>query len=159
MPSILSTTIVMFTQLIVVGMTIFLVLGLVKGRTPHMPRGMIEADGGRIVPVKAAFAGIKGFPWWFAIATNNANPSLHIFPSGIRYRMIRKHERAYAEIAQIDIRTAWKTVNIDLQFHGELLTFAVNVGTESAAREALVLFPATVPMTSRAKAMLAPIFA
>jgi hypothetical protein len=46
--------------------------------------------------------------------------------------MIRRHERRFDEIARIEIRTAWKTVNIERQFHGELLTFAVNVGTDAA---------------------------
>lgn len=45
-------------------------------------------------------------PWWFAVASNNANPSLIIFSSGIRYRMIRKNERRFDEIERVELRTA-----------------------------------------------------
>lgn len=94
-------------------------------------------------------------PWWFAVASNNANPSLIIFSSGIRYRMIRKNERRFDEIERVELRTAWKTVNIEMHFRGGRLTFAVNVGTTAAARAALALFPATVVMSDQAKSVLA----
>jgi hypothetical protein len=69
--------------------------------------------------------------------------------------MIRRHERRFDEIARIEIRTAWKTVNIERQFHGELLTFAVNVGTDAAAGAASALFSPAIDMSDRAKAILA----
>jgi len=40
-----------------------------------------------------------------------------------------------------------------MQFHGELLTFAVNVGTSAGAGAALALLPPTIVMSERAKAI------
>ena len=116
----------------------------------------VTAEGNKVVPLKAAFSGVRGFPSLFAIATNNATPLLAIGATTIEYRVIRKHRRPLADIEQIDVRTAPRTVNIEIQFKGEALTFAANVGTTEAARTALGLFPVTAPMTLQARAMLAP---
>jgi hypothetical protein len=154
--SVLGTAAILLLQATVIGQSIYIVLRLAKRR----PAGgmqkpiRIDTDGGRVLPVNAAFAGVRGLPWWFALASNNANPSRVIFASGIRYRMIRKYERQFDEIARIEVRTAWKTMNIEMQFRGELLTFAVNVGTNAAAGAALALFPPTIDMSDRAKAIL-----
>ena len=155
--SVLGTVAMLLLKPVIIGLTLYIAYRLVKGRSTHDARGPIQfdAEGGKTIPVMAAFAGVKGMPWWFAIASNNANPSLVIFSSGIRYRMIKKRERRFEEIERIEVRTAWKTVNIEMHFRGEMLTFAVNVGTLPAAQAALVLFPATVPMSDRARAVLA----
>jgi hypothetical protein len=118
--------------------------------------GGVTLDGGKVISVKATFAGVRGMPGLFAVATNNASPLFAIGPAGIEYRVIRKHKRAFADIEQVDIRTAWRTVNIEVLFRGEILTLAVNVGTEAAARSTLALFPATTPMTLRARLLAIP---
>lgn len=155
--SVLGTVTMLLLQPILIGLTVYVVYRLVKRRSSRAAKGPIhfDADGGTVIPVAAAFAGVKGLPWWFAVATNNANPSLVILSSGIRYRMIRKHERRFDEIERLELRTAWKTVNIEMHFRDERLTFAVNVGTLSAAQAALALFPATVVMSDQAKSVLA----
>jgi hypothetical protein len=159
--SVLGSVTMLLLEPIIIGLTIYIVYRLVKGRSKRAAKGPIHfdtqggADGGTTIPILAAFAGIKGLPWWFAIASNNATPSLVVFSSGIRYRMIRKHERHFDEIERIEVRTAWKTVNIEMHFRGELLTFAVNVGTLAAAQAALTLFPATIALSDRARSVLA----
>jgi hypothetical protein len=154
--TVLGTAAILLLQAIVVGGSIYIIYRFARRRSAGGNQEPIRTDteGGKVVPVIAAFAGVRGLPWWFALASNNANPSLVIFASGIRYRMIRRHERRFDEIARVEVRTAWKTVNIEMRFHGELMTFAVNVGTNAAAGAALALFPPTIDMSDRAKAML-----
>lgn len=155
--AVLGTVIMLMLQPIAIGVTIYILYRLVQRRSARGQRGPIHsaAEAGTTVAVLAAFAGIKGLPWWFAIASNNANPSLAILSSGIRYRMIRRHERRFADIERVELRTAWKTVNVEMHFRGELLTFSVNVGTVAAARAALALFPKTVAMSDQARFVLA----
>lgn len=159
--TVLGAVTMLLLQPIIIGLAVYIAYRLVKRRSTRAVTRPIHsaeeggAEGGKTIPVMAAFAGVKGLPWWLAVASNNANPSLVILSSGIRYRMIRKQERRFDEIERIEIRTAWKTVNIELHFRGELLTFAVNVGTLAAAQAALALFPATVAMSDRAKSVLA----
>ncbi|WP_157222651.1 hypothetical protein [Novosphingobium sp. AP12] len=154
--TVLGTAAILLFQAIVVGGSIYIICRFAKRRSAGGTQEPIrtDAEGGKVIPVLAAFAGVRGLPWWFALASNNANPSLVIFASGIRYRMIRRHERRFDDIARIEVRTVWKTVNIEMQFRGELLTFAVNVGTTAAAGAALALFPPAVDMSERAKAIL-----
>ena len=128
-----------------------------RARYARAGRGVIDlaADGGRAIPVIAAFIGIRGLPWWFAVASNNAAPSLVILPSGVRYRVIKLRERPFSDIERIDVRTAWATVNIEMRFRGEALTLMANVGTRELARATLDLLPATIALTPRARATLA----
>lgn len=156
MPTALGAAAVLLLQLIVVGGFIYFICHFAKRRSAGGNKKPIltDTEGGKVIPVIAAFAGVRGLPWWFALASNNANPSLVIFAYGIKYRMIRKYDRRFDEITRIEVRTAWKTVNIEMQFHGDLLTFAVNIGTIAAARSALALFPPRINMSERAKAIL-----
>jgi len=128
-----------------------------RARYARAGRGVIDlaADGGRAIPVIAAFVGIRGLPWWFAVASNNAAPSLVILPSGVRYRVIRTHERPFSDIERVDVRSAWATVNIEMRFRGDALTLMANVGTKELARATLELLPATIALTPRARAILA----
>lgn len=138
----------------VVGMVIYRAW---KKRSSAVARGdlSVRPDGGTTFPLMASFAGVRGLPWWFAVATNNARPLLEILPSGLRYRVIRKRERAFSEIERVDVRTFWQTVNIDIAFRGELLTMVGNVGTLEHAKAALALLPPSVPLTARARVVLA----
>ena len=131
---------------------LFLVIRAGTARTPPSVGG-VTPDGGKVIPVKATFAGLRGLSQWVAVASNNASPYLIVGQSGIEYRVIKQHKRPFVDIEQVDVRTAWRTVNIEILFRGAALTFAANVGTEDAARAALALFPASTPMTSRARAI------
>lgn len=128
-----------------------------RARYARAARGVIDlaAEGGKAIPVIAAFTGIRGLPWWFAVASNNAAPTLIILPSGLRYRVIKTHERPFSDIELIDVRTAWATVNVEMRFRGEALTLMANVGTKKLARTTLELLPETIPLTARARAILA----
>lgn len=128
-----------------------------RARYARAGRSVIDrvADGGRAIPVIAAFIGIRGLPWWFAVSSNNAAPSLIILPSGVRYRVIKLRERPFSDIERIDVRTAWATVNIELRFHSEALTLMANVGTQKLARATLELLPKNIALTPRARAILA----
>lgn len=129
-----------------------MVIRTATARTPYAENGMLP-DGRRLIPAVATFCGIKGLAAPIAIATNSASPLFIVGDEGIEYRVIRRHRRSFTQIELVDVRTAWKTVNIEVQFRGEPLTLAVNVGTELSAQAALALFPSSVPMTAKALAL------
>jgi hypothetical protein len=135
----------MFTML-------FMVIKAATARNPYAENGVLP-DGRRLIPAMATFTGIKGIRAPIAIATNSASPLLIIGEDGIEYRVIRKHRRPFTRIEMVDVRSGWKTVNLEVQFRGDVLTLAVNVGTELTARSALALFPSSVPMTAKALAI------
>jgi hypothetical protein len=116
-------------------------------------RRIVSVPDGEVIPLKATFAGMRGLPSNVALATNNASPLLIIRSTGIEYRVMRLTKRSFEDIDMVDVRTAWRTVNIEMQFRDQLLTFAGNVGTEEVAQRALSLFPAKTPMTTKAYAM------
>lgn len=118
-------------------------------------RAVLSVSDGQVIPVKATFAGVRIGPSGIAVASNNASPLFIIRPEGIEYRVLRRQKRAWADIELIDVRTTWRTVNIEMQFRGALLTFAANVGDAQAAHRALALVPAGTPMTARASAIRA----
>lgn len=93
--TVLGTAAILLLQAIVVGGWIYIIVRFAKRRSAGGMQKLIRTgtDGGKVIPVIAAFAGVKGLPWWFKLASNKAHPSLVIFASGIKCRMIRKHER------------------------------------------------------------------
>jgi hypothetical protein len=112
-----------------------------------------DATGAASVPVLATFTGIRGLPWWYGVAMNNATPLLAIEQDGIRYRVVRQQQRSFDEIASVDVRQAPGTVNLDFTFHGSVFTFAANVGTERLAAHVIASLPSDVPLSSRAQAL------
>ena len=111
-----------------------------------------QSDGGVKLPVAAAFTGVRGMPWWYAVAVNNAAPLLVIYPDAVLCRVIRRKRRPFSAIESIDVNTGPATVNVRLQFRGERLTFSANVRTRDAARAVLMLLPVE-PMTDKARAI------
>lgn len=111
-----------------------------------------DAAGAANVPVLATFTGVRGLPWWYGVALNNATPLLLIETNGIRYRVIRHQRRTFEEIACVDVRQAPGTVNLDFTFHGSMFTFAANVGTVQLAARVIALLPSSVPLSRRAQA-------
>ncbi len=109
--------------------------------------------GGIQAGVLATFTGVRGLPWWYGIAANNASPLLVIEPDAIRFRVVRRQRRPFAEIACVDVRQAPGTVNLDIDFHGSILTFAANVGTRELAAHVIASLPPGVPLSSRAQAL------
>ncbi len=115
-----------------------------------------DAAGNTKVPVLATFTGIRGLPWWYAIATNNASPLFVLEPNGIRLRVIRRQRRSFSAIRCVDVRQATGTVNIDVTFHDSIFTFAANVGSVALAVQVIALLPPDVPLSSRARALMPP---
>jgi hypothetical protein len=114
---------------------------------------VVDADGAATIPVLATFAGVRGLPWWYAVAVNNAKPLLVIETAGIRFRVVRTQRRPYDRIAKVDVRQATGTVNLEVAFHGEALTFSANLGSVPLACHVLRLLPATLPLSPRAVAI------
>jgi hypothetical protein len=113
--------------------------------------GMRGFEAWTSVNVAAAFTGLRFLPWWLGIASNNANPSLEIGPDGIRYRVIARSEQSFGTIEQVDVKTAWRTVNLCFRFKGAMTTFSANVRAIEEAARALRLLPDQVPLTERAR--------
>lgn len=103
------------------------------------------------IKVAAAFGGLRFLPWWWGVSSNNANPSLEIGPGRIRYRVIAKRERLLSEIESVDVRTAWRTVNLCFRFREGLSTFSANVRQIDEAARALRLLQGKVPLGERAQ--------
>jgi hypothetical protein len=114
-----------------------------------------DTAGTATIPVLVTFTGIRGLPWWYGIAMNNARPLFAIEPNGIRFRVVRQQRRSFDEIACVDLRQGPGTVNLDFTFHGSVFTFAANVGTVALAAHIIALLPPSVPLSSRAQVMRA----
>lgn len=125
---------------------------LAHSRYEHANVANIRTDetGAAEIPVLATFLGVRGLPWWYAVATNNAKPLLVVATDGIGFRVVRRQQRSWDEIECIDIRQAPGTVNFDVSFRGALLTFSANLGSVALAAHVLSLIPASVPLSDRA---------
>jgi hypothetical protein len=104
---------------------------------------------GEQVPVIATFTGFTFLPW-SAIASNNLNPHLAIYPDRIEYRTLRKRVRPISDIADVDVRLARRTVNLVFRFHGSSTTFVANVGQQALAAQVLAKLPDAI-LTSSAQ--------
>jgi hypothetical protein len=124
-----------------------------KYRRATIANIVVDASGAATIPVLATFTGVGGLPWWYGIAVSNAKlvPVLEL--DAVRFRVVRTHRRRFGEIACVDIRQATGTVNLALEFHGALLTFTANLGAVPLGAHVLRLFPAPVPLTTRAAAI------
>lgn len=114
---------------------------------------VLSEAGEATIPVLVTFTGVRGLPWWYSIAMNNAAPLLVIEPDGLRFRVIRRQHRSFAEIACVDVHQAWRTVNLDFTFHGSAFTFAANVGTVALAAHVIASLPSGVPLSPSAQAL------
>jgi hypothetical protein len=114
-----------------------------------------DGNGGWVaIRVAAAFGGFTFLPWWLAISTNSANPRLEIGPEGIRYRALALREATFAQIAEVDVRTAWRTVNLLIRFRDGPGTFSANVRIRDEAARALRLLEGRAPLSERARQIL-----
>jgi hypothetical protein len=127
---------------------------LKAGRPSVQPRPIgDDGAGGRVVPLVAAFHGIRGLPW-VAVASNNLKPRLVVTPTGIDYRVVRSGSRTFGQVEQVDVRTFGATVNLSFAFRDSRITFDANVGSEILARAVLALLPGTVALSDRATKLL-----
>ena len=128
---------------------------MLRSKYEHATVGniVVDATGAATIPVLATFAGVRGMPWWYGVATNNAKPLLIIDRDGMRVRVIRTRWRRFDEIACVDVRQAVGTVNLEVAFHDSLLTFSANLGAVPLAAHVLRLLPSSVPLSARAVAI------
>jgi len=101
----------------------------------------------------ATFTGLRGLPW-VALASNSLNPVFCITSQHLIFRVIRRRRRAYADIAEVDVREARGTFNLIFLFRDTPLTFAANVETAARGAHALALLPTGVRLSSRAQSTL-----
>jgi hypothetical protein len=103
------------------------------------------------IKVAAAFSGLRFLPCWLGTASNSANPLLEIGPRGVRYRVLRLREVNYEQIDEVDLRTAWRTVNLCFRFRDAVATFSANVRHLDEATRALGLMEGRAPLSDRAR--------
>ena len=118
------------------------------------PESRVQHDSWVPIEVVAAFGGLRFLPWWWGTSSNNANPLLEIGSEGIRYRALVLHQVEYARIERVDVRTAWRTVNLCFRFQGAIGTFSANVRYIEEAVRALQLLDGRTPLSGRAQQIL-----
>lgn len=112
-----------------------------------------DGNGGKIVPLVAAFSGVRGLPW-VGFAGNSINPRLVIAADGVTCRSMRSRYRDWDSIRQVDVRRFGATVNLSFVFRDSLFTFDANVGSTILAAQALALLPRQVALSDRARSLL-----
>lgn len=105
---------------------------------------VLKAEDQYPVPVVATFLGLKFLPWWLGFAYNNAGPVLSISKGAIRYRVLRLRVRPLSDVEKVDLRTAWRTVNLCFAFQGSATTFTANVRDLPSAAVALRRLPVEI---------------
>lgn len=108
---------------------------------------------GAVVPVLATFTGLTFLPWG-AIASNNLNPRLSVYPDRIEFKVIMSQTRQISDIAEVDVQLARRTVNLVFRFHHSSSTFIANVGQKAIAAQVLSMLPRTALLTPAARAVL-----
>lgn len=120
-----------------------------EARTP--PAKLAATGGGNAnVRVVATFTGVRGLPW-VALATNSLNPFFRIEDGHLAYRVLRRRERPFGDVQEVDVREAYGTFNLVFAFRDSRLTFVANVGNAARGAQALALLPAGVPFSERAR--------
>ena len=85
-------------------------------------------EKGIAVPIYATFTGHKMMPFWWAIATNSANPKLRLFEDELELKVIKTHRRLLKDIAVADAYCVKiKTNNLILTWNDTPWTFTANI--------------------------------
>ena len=101
----------------------------------------MRTDDLKIVPVLATFTGAT-FLWrWVAVASNSLNPVFSIGSEGIAYRVLKRSQARFEDIASVSFMSAPKTANLHFRFKTGPWTFTANVGDKAAARRTIALLP------------------
>lgn len=93
------------------------------------------------IAVRATFTGVRFLPWWYAIAHNNGWPLLELGATGVRYRVLRKRERAWSEVEAVIVKRKRTYANIRFVFRDRWLTFSANLSDFGEVQRALSLVP------------------
>jgi hypothetical protein len=125
-----------------------------SGRPSATPLPIVDdGEGGKIVPLIAAFGGIRGLPW-MGWASNTLNPRLIVTADGITYRLTRLRSCGWRDILLVDVRSFGATVLVRFTLRDSVLTFDANVGSTVLATQTLALLPDQVALTDRARSLL-----
>jgi hypothetical protein len=96
----------------------------------------------------ATFRGLKAVPL-VALSFNSLFPSLVVRPGGLTLRVIRRHDFAFADIAEIDV-TRWLTYRIEIIPRHGIWIFSANVlNRREAVRILLALQQQNAPLSAR----------
>ena len=128
---------------------------LARGRPATTALPIVDdGAGGRSVPVRATFTGVRGLPW-VGLAHNSLNPRLTITPEGLAFRVLLRGRHRFDEIEQVDVRSFGATVLVSFSFRGSPFTLDANVGSLSLAASVCALLPREVVRSERASALAA----
>ena len=115
-----------------------------QGGTHAMGQIKPAPDGALTLPVRAAFTGVRGLPWWVAVASSSLSPLLVIRSEGLDYRVLMRRSVQFQDIALVDVHTGPGTVNLSFTFRTGPFTFAANLGDEDLAMAALKALPGSI---------------
>ena len=111
-------------------------------------------DEGIRIPTRATFAGVEGAPL-LALGHNNCCPLLRLFNDQIEFRVLRKQRRPYSSIKSVGVHQGFLTNNIQIVWHGALLTFSANISREDNLVEVVkFLQRKQVPLSPKAQTFL-----
>lgn len=114
----------------------------------------VLSDGGRNIPLIAAFAGWKGIPW-IGWASSNIGPRLVLHRDHLEFKVIRTRTRPYTDVSNVDYRRAIWTENVVIEFADSIASFAGNAANRSVAQDAVrFLFEKGCPLSERAKELI-----
>ena len=126
---------------------------LARGRPATTALPIVDdGAGGRSVPVKATFTGVRGLPW-IGLAHNSLNPRLTITSEGLAFRVLLRGTRRFDEIEQVDICSFGATVLLSFSFRGSPFTLDANVGSLPLAASVCALLPPEIVRSERASTL------
>ncbi|MFH1347799.1 MAG: hypothetical protein ABIH22_03825 [Candidatus Margulisiibacteriota bacterium] len=99
-------------------------------RRRHQEDVISDQSGAMIVPLVAAFSGLKFMPTWWTLGNNNANPKLILREAGIEYRVFLTRQKTYSEIELVDVSKSLGTNKLCFYFRNSNWIFMANIGDE-----------------------------
>lgn len=111
----------------------------------------LPPDGFSVL-LRATFSGIKGVPL-LSVASNNLTALFVLHDDRVTYRVMRKTERPYSEIARIEASLSLK--QIEIIWRGRWLTFTAGLRKEDDLLDVLRFFHAKdLPLSPTAQALV-----
>ena len=117
-------------------------------------------EKGVAVPTYATFTGHAKMPFWWAIATNSANPKLRLFEDELELKVMKTHRKSYSHVAVADAYCGMiKSNNLILTWNDTPWNFTANViqrdwliqAFEFLARKNVALSPRAARLLSESK--------
>ncbi len=109
------------------------------------------------IPLLATFAGLAGVPL-LSLGKNNLSALLRIYPGELEFKVFRTQRRPYSAIRRVEVQTSWATRNVEIVWHGSVMTFTANVRTDAWRVALLRLLEAKgAPLSPAAHNLLADV--